>query len=133
MTFDEFTGQVQNRARLASTGDALRAIRATLTVLGQRLYGGEAFELSAQLPEEIKLYLQQAFPSETFGLDEFYRRVAEMEGVDLPQAVFHARAVISVLMDAVSVGEIRDMLDQLPSEYAPLFNWEGTVEMPKAA
>jgi uncharacterized protein (DUF2267 family) len=133
MTFDEFTGQVQHRARLASTGDSLRAIRATLTVLGQRLFGGEAYELSAQLPEEIKLYLQQAFQSETFGLAEFYQRVADLEGADMPEAVFHARAVISVLMDAVSPGEIRDMLDQLPSEYASLFNWEGTGEERKAA
>lgn len=133
MTFDQFTGQVQHRARLASTGDALRAIRATLTVLGQRLYGGEAYELAAQLPEEIKRYLQQALPSETFGLTEFYQRVADLEGVDMPESVFHSRAVISVLIDAVSPGEIRDMLDQLPSDYAPLFNWEGTGEEREAA
>lgn len=133
MTFDEFTGQVQNRARLASTGESLKAIRATLTVLGQRLYGGEADELAAQLPSEIKLYLEGAVQLEPFDLAEFYLRVAEIEGVDLPEAVFHARAVISVLLDAVSPGEVRDMLDQLPTEYAPLFQWEGTQQERKAA
>lgn len=133
MTFDEFLGQVQHRARLASTGEAHKATRAALTVLGQRLYGGESFDLAAQLPSEIKLFLVQSGPSEAFGLDEFCARVADIEGLDLPKAIFHARAVMSVLQEAVSPGEIRDMFDQLPSEYAPLFEWEGSTDIGKAA
>ena len=133
MTFDEFLGQVQNRARLASTGEALKATRATLTVLSQRLFGGEADELAAQLPSEIKLYLEQVESPGNFGLDEFLRRVAEIEEVDLPEAIFHARAVMSVLLDAVSAGEIRDMRAQLPDEYAPLFQWERPEQTREAA
>jgi len=133
MTFDEFLGQVQNRARLASTGEALKATRATLTVLSQRLFGGEADELAAQLPSEIKLYLQQVELPGDFGPDEFFRRVAEIEEEDLPEAIFHARAVMSVLLDAVSAGEIQDMRSQLPDEYAPLFQWERPEQTREAA
>lgn len=53
MKYDEFMGMVQNRARLASTGEAVRATRATLQTLGQRLFGGEAKDLAAQLPQEV--------------------------------------------------------------------------------
>lgn len=121
MTYDEFIGQVQSRARLGSTGEAVRATRATLEVLGQRLFGGEAKDLAAQLPQEVGYYLRQGKSNERFGLNEFFRRVSESEGVDLPVAVHHARAVISVVHDAVSQGEIDDVRDQLPEEFAPLF------------
>src|ERR1700704_1363989 len=97
MTYDEFIGQVQSRARLGTSGDAVRATRATLEVLGQRLFGGEAKDLAAQLPQEIGYYLRQAETSESFGLDEFFKRVSERERVDLPVAVHHARVVISVV------------------------------------
>ena len=128
MNYDEFLGQVQNRARLASTGEAVRATRATLEVLGQRLFGGEADDLAAQLPHELQSYLKHTKPSESFVLGEFYRRVAEAEGVDYPQAVFHARAVMSVLQDAVSRGEMEDIRAQLPDDYDDLFEFE--VELP---
>ena len=37
MDHDTFVGQVQNRAELASRGEAIRTIRCTLTALGERL------------------------------------------------------------------------------------------------
>lgn len=77
MQYDKFIGQVQHRARLASTGEAVKATRATLGVLGQRLFGGEADDLAAQLPQEIQPYLEQAKADESFGLGEFYRRVSQ--------------------------------------------------------
>lgn len=122
MNYDEFIGQVQSRARLGSSGEAVRATRATLEVLGQRLFGGEAKDLAAQLPQEVGYYLRQDGQSESFGLDEFFARVSEHAKVDLPVAVHHARAVISVVRDAVSQGEIDDVRNQLPAEYDPLFD-----------
>lgn len=79
MHYDEFIGRVQNRARLASSGDAVRAIRATLEVLGERLFGGEAQDLAAQLPPEVAQYLTADGGSESFGLQQFFRRVSERE------------------------------------------------------
>jgi uncharacterized protein (DUF2267 family) len=128
--FGEFVGRVQSRARLASEGEALKATRATLEVLGQRLAGGEPGNLGAQLPEEIARFLQgDGGAGERFDLDEFFRRVSEREGVDLPVAVHHARAVIAVLQEAVSGGEIEDVRSQLPADYDPLFEAGSEGEM----
>lgn len=64
--------------------------------------------------------------SESFGLTEFYGRVAEREGVDYPVTVHHARAVVSVVREAVTAGEIDDVREQLPDQYNALF--EADVE-----
>lgn len=130
MQFDEFVGRVQHRARLASEGEALKATRATLEVLGQRLAGGEPGNLGAQLPEEIARFLRgDGGRGERFDLDEFFQRVSEREGVDLPVAVHHARAVVSVLQEAVSRGEIEDVRSQLLDDYMPLFEAGSEGEM----
>lgn len=124
MNYNDFIGKVQNLSRLGTTGETVRATRATLTVLGKRLYGGEAKDLAAQLPKEIGVYLQQDGPKSAFGLQEFYKRVSKEEGVDLPLAIHHARSVIAVVQEAVSGGEIHDVREQLPDEYDDLFEAE---------
>jgi uncharacterized protein (DUF2267 family) len=134
MKHDEFIGQVQHHARLSSRGAAERATRATLETLAERLVGGEAKDLAAQLPQEIGIHLlgEWSATGERFSLDEFFRRVSLREGVDLPAAVFHARAVIEVLSEAVSQGEIDDVRAQLPAEFDRLFESGSTGHMPEA-
>jgi uncharacterized protein (DUF2267 family) len=129
MDFDEFVGRVHNRAEMASTGEAVGAIRATLQTLGERLYGGEAGDLAAQLPEEIGAYLTMGDGDESFSLDEFFRRVADREGVDHPDAVYHARVVMEVVGEAVTQGEMDDVRAQLPAEYNPLFEGGSAGQM----
>jgi len=122
MDYNEFVGHVQHRARASSAEEAIGSIRATLSVLAQRLAGQEPDNLAAQLPPEIGRYLrQQQAKSERFGLQAFFERVADQEDADLPDAVHHARAVVSVLRDAVSQGELDNVRAQLPEEYDPLF------------
>jgi uncharacterized protein (DUF2267 family) len=125
MKFHQFVGQVQHRARLASEGEAVRAIQATLETLSERLHPDEAKDLAAQLPQELGTYLRQIDTAERFDLNGFYERVATRESADLPDAVYHARAVMSVLKEAVTAGEIQDVQGQLPEEYGPLFEWNG--------
>lgn len=130
MRYDEFVGQVQHRARLGTEGEAVRAIHATLETLGERLYGGEAHNLAAQLPQEIGAYLEQPTINESFDLDEFFNRVSMREGVDLPVAVYHARVVMEVLGEAVSPGILDKVRDQLPGEYDKLFQAGSKGKMP---
>ena len=52
MQLDDFPGQVQNRARLATPDEALRATGATLQTLGERLPGTAPGKRAAQLPGE---------------------------------------------------------------------------------
>lgn len=123
MKHDEFIGQVQHRARLASRGDAEIVTRATLETLAERLSGGEADDLASQLPRGIAEYLRTEFAGEgmRFSMEEFFERVSRREGVDVPKAIYHARAVTGVLSEAVSPGEMADLRAQLPREYARLF------------
>jgi uncharacterized protein (DUF2267 family) len=124
MQHDEFIGRVQHHARLSSRGAAEQATRATLETLAERLAGGEAKDLAAQLPQGIDVHLRSKRPEEVgerFSLEEFFRRVSQREGVDLPKATYHARAVIEVLKEAVSKGEMDDVRAQLPAEFDRLF------------
>jgi uncharacterized protein (DUF2267 family) len=124
MKYDEFLGQVQSRAHLGTLGDAVGAIRSTMETLGERLAGGEAKDLASQLPREIGYYLFRgaSLPGgERFSYDEFIQRVAERESVDPPAAAFHSRVVMELVSEAVSFGEMEDVIQQLPSDFAPLF------------
>jgi uncharacterized protein (DUF2267 family) len=123
MQTDEFLGQVQNKAQLATLGEAVRATRATLETLAERLGPDEARHLAAQLPHEIQLFLADAgMPMpERFSSAEFLLRVCAREGIDLPESTHHARAVIDVLTEAVSPGEIVGVFDRLPDDYRRLF------------
>jgi uncharacterized protein (DUF2267 family) len=133
LRYDEFIGHVQHRARLGSRAEAERATRATLETLAERLVGGEAHDLAAQLPLELALSLQP--PDAGLGakltLDEFFELVSEREGVDLPEATFHARVVIGLLTEAVSMGEIKDVRVQLPAAFAQLFDVENEGDLPE--
>lgn len=126
MQYDEFVGQVQDRAKLGSTGEAVRAIRATLQALADRLAGGAADNLAAQLPREIGEYLRvesfgELSAMERLSVDDLFRRVAEREQMNLPIAIHHARVVMRVLQEAVSPGEMEKIRAQLPADYAELF------------
>jgi uncharacterized protein (DUF2267 family) len=133
LKYDEFIGQVRHRARLASHAEAERATRATLETLAERLAGGEAHDLASQLPPELARYLEE--PDAGIGakltLDAFFELVSAREGVDLPDAEFHARVVIGVLTEAVSVGEIKDVRVQLPAAFAQLFHVENEGDLPE--
>jgi uncharacterized protein (DUF2267 family) len=124
MDYHEFIGQVQHRAKLPTFEDAVRATRVTLEVLSERMAGGGPGNLAAQLPREIGSYLQgdNAGLGERMSLPEFYDEVAAREDKPFPLASFHARAVMSVVSDAVSPGEIVKVRAQLPPDFGPLFD-----------
>jgi uncharacterized protein (DUF2267 family) len=123
MQFHEFLGQVQNRARLSSLGDAETATRATLETLRERLAGGEPKDVAAQLPTEIAKYFEapQQEVADRFDVQEFFRRVSERASIQPQEAAFQSRAVIEVLQDAVTSGEVGDIRTQLTDDYQPLF------------
>lgn len=129
MQYEEIVGEVQNRAQLPSRGDAVRALQATLETLAERIHPGEAEDLAAQLPPELGKFLRDIDTTERFPVDEFFLRVAAKETADLPDAAFHARAVIDVLQEAVTTGEMEDVRAQLPDNYKPLFEAGSEGEM----
>lgn len=132
MQHDEFIGHVQDRARLSSRGEAERATQATLQTLAERLAGGAAGNLASELPPQIANYLGSRHDMEIadeMSLDDFFRRVSEREGVDLPKSIHHARSVIDVLGEAVSQGQMQKIREQLPDQWDPLFESGSEGEM----
>lgn len=125
MQYSEFIGKVQNMAGLPSEDEAVKITRVTLQTLGSRLAGNESKHIADQLPSEIGRFLterESGRRTESFSLNEFYQRVAERTGADEPAARHHCRAVMSVLRNALSPGEIEDIKAQLPDEFDSLLN-----------
>lgn len=121
MEFVQFIEKVENRLDNPGPGEAEQATTATFEALGESISGGEASDLAAQLPEELKGPLQAASGEpESLGLDGFFSRVGEKAGVDENRAADYASSVMAVLGQAVSTGEIRDVRSQLPQEFQPL-------------
>ena len=122
MQHDEFIGQVQHRARLASRGEAERATRATLETLGERIPEHLADNLAAQLPIEINEHLHRTVTlggegtGERFDLPEFVNRVSARSGTDEPAALYQARVVLEVVDDAVAPGMMSKVRQALPGD-----------------
>ncbi len=122
MEYQEFVERVEGRITPTQTAAAELAIASTLTTLGERITGSEAEDLAAQLPEEMKgpLYDRETGDAQEFSLDEFYNRVARRGGVSVEDASEHVAAVMRVLREAISGGEVEDVISQLPAEFEPL-------------
>ena len=116
MNFDEFTGTVQHRLELPGTGETVRAIRATLMTLGQRIPEGNAEDLAASLPLEIKWYMTGAVHEhgQRFDWREFVSRVSDIEGVDPPEAAYHAQIIMDLVSSEVPSSDFQQLRDQLP-------------------
>jgi uncharacterized protein (DUF2267 family) len=96
-------------------------IRAVLETLAERLTGGEAKDLAAQLPKPMKEWLTPTGEqAERFGLDEFIRRVSERTRVPPEEARRVTQAVFATLRMAVTTGEFEDVMSQLPGEFREL-------------
>lgn len=133
MEYSEFLGQVQNRLELDSQQAAEKATRVTLETLGARLDPGEAGDLGAQLPEEIGRHLTKSEEAESFGWQQFIDRVADGEDLtedDRADAAYHAQVVVDLVAEAVSPGELADVVAQLPDEFDDLFEFVDEDRMP---
>jgi uncharacterized protein (DUF2267 family) len=94
---------------------------ATFEVLGERISGGEASDIATQLPEKLaELLFRVGGNPEGFGLEAFFRRVAEKEGMDVNKASDHASTVMAVLGQAITDEELADVRSQLPGYFYPL-------------
>ena len=68
---------------------------------------------------------------ENYTLDEFFRLVALREGSEPAEASFHARVVIGLLSEIVTIGEVEDVRAQLPFDFAKLFEVQNEGEIPE--
>jgi uncharacterized protein (DUF2267 family) len=115
------------RAAGSSRQQAETAVRATLRTLAERITLGEAEEIAAFLPSELRGDLMSApEPAEPYGVDEFavgrqakppqhplIHRVADLAGLDVPTARRAVDAVLETLAVRISEGEVEDLITRL--------------------
>ncbi|MGM0592552.1 MAG: DUF2267 domain-containing protein [Halobacteriota archaeon] len=121
MKFEEFTGQVQNRLELAGQGETVRASRAILTTLGERLSADTARELAEYLPMEIDRFLLEAEPGQEFSYRDFVHRVGDYEHEEAPDANYDAQLFVGYLAEFVPGDVMQRVRDDLPAEFDRLF------------
>lgn len=91
-------------------------------MLAERLSGGEAKDVASQLPAELQEpLLTAAQTAEAYGVEEFLRRLAQRLDATEETARWDASAVLSTVADAVSGGDLNQLLSQLPTAYVELF------------
>jgi uncharacterized protein (DUF2267 family) len=117
---NQFVERVSERAGL-DDDRARRAIEAVLQTFGERIAGGEAEDLAAQLPEPAAEPLRHADgDAHPIPIDEFVRRIAAREHEPEAIAREHVRAVLTTVREAVTADEWDDTLAELPREYEQL-------------
>jgi uncharacterized protein (DUF2267 family) len=120
--YEEFVSKVAQQAGI-SRAESEKLAAAVIRTLGERLSGGEAEDLRAQLPEPLKGDLiSTREEAEGLGVEEFARRVAERAGISQGQAGAGVVAVLDTVGEAVSPGEFDDVLAQLGREFAELID-----------
>lgn len=128
MTFEEMIIQTRVRAELEDREQAEDALVAVLETLGERLPRTARHHLIAQLPGEcephVNRFTEHATENrqERYTLEAFFQRVTgRMDDVRYSEAVRRARAAGSVIVDAVTPGELKHIMHELPDEFGELF------------
>jgi uncharacterized protein (DUF2267 family) len=123
LNYEAFLSRVQERAGL-DRGRAEDVTEAVLSTLADRITRGEAEDLAAELPPEMRPWLLMTGPAaERFSAREFIWRVGRrVPGLDREEVERAVSAVLSTLREAVSPKEVRDMFSQLPADILALFS-----------
>jgi uncharacterized protein (DUF2267 family) len=78
--------------------------------------------VASQLPDELKELLLSRGDTDIYEVQEFYRRIGARADTNYNDAAKRAKAVIGVLQEAISAGEVQDMIESLPEQYAKIFD-----------
>ncbi|MGY1434894.1 DUF2267 domain-containing protein [Streptomyces reniochalinae] len=130
MRDDEFLALVRDQGGYRDQDETRKVTEAVLGVLAARITADEAQDLADQMPTPLDRPLRGSGADaeaggEAFGVEEFYRRVAERTSSRTEDARTHTAAVLSALPQAVSAGQVRHVVTQLPEDFAALFTPEG--------
>ena len=122
MKYDQMVKAVDERAGITDRAEAERTLRVVVQALSDRLIGGEADDLLAQLPEPLKSEIIVTPEADPMNPQEFVERVARDLGVAEDEARDRVRAVFGTLHEAVTEGEWDEVVGQLDKTYAPLIS-----------
>ena len=120
MKYDQMVKAVDERAGTGDRAEAERTLRVVVQALADRLLGGEADDLLAQLPEPLKSEIRITDEADPMNPQEFVERVARDLGLPEDEARDRVRAVFGTLHEAVTEGEWEEVVGQLDRKYAEL-------------
>jgi uncharacterized protein (DUF2267 family) len=118
--YDQMVKAVDERAGTGDRAEAERTLRVVVQALADRLLGGEADDLLAQLPEPLKSEIRITDEADPMNPQEFVERVARDLGLPEEEARDRVRAVFGTLHEAVTEGEWEEVVGQLDKRYAAL-------------
>lgn len=121
MQQNEFRNAVKDQIDIDENDRVDEIIETVLGTLSARISDDEAAHLAAQLPEPYKTIVGTERRLESFNLEQFFIRIAGKLRIGRGPATRYAQVVLNVLEDAVTTGELRDVVAQLPDEFAELF------------
>jgi uncharacterized protein (DUF2267 family) len=118
--FADFIRSVGERADIGDRFEAEKTSAVVLQALCDRLSGKEANDLLAQLPAMFKELVVVSPSAQPIPFEEFVQRVADELQVERDEARKRIQAVFATLRQAVTWGELRDVLEELDPEYVDL-------------
>ncbi len=121
MDYDEFINKVQEYAELGSREEAVQSTEVTLRTISERLSSIHRKQMAAQLPGELKNLAVRRQNAEIFSVEDFYIRVSARAQITFHQAIKNARAVMCVLQEAISPGELHDIFSELHDGWEELY------------
>ncbi|MDI7275036.1 MAG: DUF2267 domain-containing protein [Anaerolineae bacterium] len=123
MTAIEFYRTLRDRLGLADIEEAETATRSVLAALADRITDDEANDLASQLPTELGDFIRRRVgPPQEMDMETFISRIqSDLDLEEWQHAADVTRGVFSVLKEAVSEGEWRDVVSQLPAELQDMF------------
>jgi uncharacterized protein (DUF2267 family) len=124
ITLDQFLDRISERTGLDRDA-ALRAAEAVLEVLAIRITAGQAEDIAALLPPELRPAIERGIAARgrsavPLSDDTFVVEVAGREPASRAQAIEHIKAVFNALRETLPQKEWTDTIAQLPDEYRPL-------------
>ena len=126
MTYQELVAAVRRQGGLEPDA-ADEALAATLEILGERLSGGAAEVMAAQLPAPAAAALRRRRTEEAhaWSLTDLAARVAAVIGVDAAQGANAVQAALRAVAESVDQERLDRVRDQLPSDVARLLQRQG--------
>jgi uncharacterized protein (DUF2267 family) len=118
--YDDIVDQVQERTELESRVEAERSFLVVLQLLCDRLSGDESWDLLAQLPAKAKKSVLITAVPVRVTREELVARAARQLAVPIEEARERLRAVFATLREAVTGGELDDVIRELGGEWADL-------------
>lgn len=133
MNYDKFAAAVRERDEYADRAEAEGVTGSVLEVLARRLAREETEDLAEQLPAQLAGAVRRRgyAPAGTFGVEEFCRRVAVLTGARPRTAERDASAVLSTLAEAVSGGQLNQLVSQprpVAHRHSASRNWRNSPQ-----